>query len=108
MNQREAFEKWASNHYASSYFAWIDDCGCYEFEAVQLLFDAWQAAQKSQWQPIETAPRDGSPILVNWYGDASDSAVIVYWSNGWETGDSRQYEELHPDVWMQLPPEPNK
>jgi len=29
----------------------------------------WHAALESQWQPIETAPRDGTEILMSWpYG----------------------------------------
>lgn len=110
MNQREAFEAWAKKPPREFYLARNPDAaawpGNYKDYHVECAWQAWQAAQQAQWQQIESAPRNGEPILVNWYGSASDSAVIVYWSNGWETGDSRQYEELQPDVWMKLPPEP--
>ncbi len=59
----------------------------------------------SEWQPIETAPKDGVQILV-W---AHGRALTAYWS-----GDkvfrttSYGFVGLDPSHWMHLPPEPPK
>ena len=67
------------------------------------------------WQPIETAPRDGTRILA-WDGDC----IIVHWSDcsgvsaltpkmGWATrydDDFMCYDEEYPTHWMPLPPPP--
>lgn len=56
------------------------------------------------WQPIETAPRDGTQILAFWISGNIYGAVS--WDNG-----LRSWIELHEDVydpthWMPLPPPP--
>lgn len=87
----------------------------------------------SKWQPIETAPKDGTPILV-YYKAASCSFVHIAWYNGreeWEraaklTCSYESYEEYEgwwfyrnsvsqvkledyktPTHWMPLPELPN-
>jgi hypothetical protein len=52
-----------------------------------------------EWQPIETAPKDGSVIIVNNYG-----IDVGYWSaayNGWLTGGSRTVAS--PTHWLPVP-----
>ena len=54
------------------------------------------------WQSMDTAPKDGSEILL-W--DAGKFAVVGYWnvlSSHWTTGDY----VLVPTHWMPLPEAP--
>jgi hypothetical protein len=65
------------------------------------------------WQPIETAPKDGTPILTYSGGcDDREAYLVMWWSDdkaelcgfGWEA-----YEVGHmlsPNLWMPLPPAP--
>jgi hypothetical protein len=53
----------------------------------------------STWQPIETAPKDGTEILA-WDGDQH----IVAWFDGdWRFSDDRQ---CFPTHWQPLPAPP--
>lgn len=54
------------------------------------------------WQPIETAPKDGTSVLVYEGGHQA----VVFWlggSAGWSDG---EHVKLSPTHWMPLPPEP--
>jgi hypothetical protein len=56
------------------------------------------------WQPIETAPKDGTDVLA-WDGD---SVSLVWWSVGakkWAWGDF-YLDAPAPTHWMPLPPPP--
>lgn len=75
-----------------------------------------------QWQPIETAPKDGTTVLLWWRSEYGD---IAYWacatwevfsdgSGGW-VGESFHATEPKtwmrligekPTHWMPLPPQP--
>lgn len=63
---------------------------------------------ENQWQPIETAPKDGTSILGAHY----DAVFSVYWdlsANGWVDGRTNLYDELstYPVThWMPLPAPP--
>lgn len=68
----------------------------------------------SPWQPIETAPRDGTPILV-FYGEriGMDRYYVRYWDRGdWATDKEgwvdhwRQIRPEQPTHWMPLPMPP--
>ena len=65
------------------------------------------------WQPIETAPRDGTPILT--FSDecgALEAFLVCWWSEakaekcgfGWCA--YKVNHMLSPDFWMPLPPAP--
>jgi len=57
----------------------------------------------SDWQPIETAPKDGSEIIMFAMGDIG----ICYWSdkvNGWTWGLGKYFNS--PTHWMPLPKQP--
>ena len=65
---------------------------------------AEEALRVAGWQTIETAPKDGSDVLLsaaNWHGDV----LVGCWSfNGWR--DRYDADELAPTHWMPLPPPP--
>jgi hypothetical protein len=70
---------------------------------------------QSWWQPIETAPKDGSPILIwqpgqEWFNKVNSTHddyryAIGYWrpEGGWGNRNSAHVEPTH---WMPLPPKP--
>lgn len=60
-----------------------------------------------EWQPIETAPRDGTPFLGYWAGgkhDCSFRAIKWHKENWWETNED--YRTSEPSHWMPLPEPP--
>jgi len=61
----------------------------------------------SEWQPIETAPRDGTPVLCYYPPEGGDDGVCEVYSS---LGDG-YYEFLldgrDPTHWMPLPDPPN-
>lgn len=75
----------------------------------------------SAWQPIETAPKDGTKILVfvdgeikiaHWETDSAhagwDKAFVPLWV-GFSCMDSyfnEEWQETEPTHWMPLPPLP--
>lgn len=70
----------------------------------------------SQWQPIETAPKDGSPVVVYmpWNGlvrtahyKPNYTRPFQPWCVHWDmTNKSRPYQS--PSHWMPLPPPPQQ
>ena len=72
------------------------------------------------WQPIETAPKDGTPILLyceewnfDWHGDDKKPIIAVCRSGrgGAFFIDNTVYYEtqaLRPTHWMPLPPPPKE
>lgn len=69
----------------------------------------------TDWQPINTAPKDGSKILVPypiWRPENSTptpdefDVVIVHWNGrGWDIGGWMLHEDPH--VWMARPEPPD-
>ncbi len=55
------------------------------------------------WQPIETAPRDGTPIMLGFAGAGVSSGL--WWRGGWARGPAEQ-NDLSPTHWMPLPEPP--
>jgi hypothetical protein len=63
--------------------------------------------QIPRWLPIESAPRDGTPIMLAW-PFWSDHPVVGWWSakwNAWESNVNLNHEEP-PTHWMPLPEPP--
>lgn len=96
MNQRKLFEKWAEENGITT--------------TMVFCWQAWQAAIAAQWQPIETAPKDGS--VINTYRKCRGQIFIfaAYFKNGdWFCLDDDDMPVMpHPTHWMPLPPEPTK
>lgn len=65
---RAAFEKWYSNDGENALSLERVKDGRYRFAPTACCWDAWQAAMAHKgadfWQPIETAPRDGTKFLA--------------------------------------------
>jgi hypothetical protein len=129
-NQRVAFENWLLGVQGLT-ATWNDARNCYnEFQA-HIAFKAWQEASRvatpppaAQWQPIETAPRDGTVIDL-WIDDNrwSDCRWGLpghscgedghYCDSEWHSLDEgwvcislNQELSMSPTHWMPLPPEP--
>ena len=88
---------------------WLD-------EIAQLRADLASVRQAQAWQPIETAPKDGTYVLL-WeagelmpgifsYVDFGDAAPEGYHS-GWYDNQTGRYEATHATHWMPLPAAPS-
>lgn len=73
--------------------------------------------QVVEWQPIETAPKDGKPFMAGWFGYVPEQAhydlgsecfVKWTWQKGLkiEDGDTPNYFEVQPTHWAPLPNPP--
>lgn len=66
-----------------------------------------QVIRNNGWQPIETAPQDGTNIL-GWSGPMG-GIEIVWWAedgSGWDRGDYEPGGRPKPIMWQPLPPPP--
>lgn len=91
--------------------------GQVEFLTKQLRFERSKSADEinrlraaMKWQPIETAPLDGTPVLV--VDDQGRGCCCVYIAtysslSGW-TLDTSPQEEGYPTHWMPLPELPEE
>jgi hypothetical protein len=63
--------------------------------------------QVSGWQPIETAPKDGTTILGFWCNGEMHTGSICNgeWIPAWEHQNNNWDIPTH---WMPLPPPPNE
>lgn len=69
----------------------------------------WNAAQQ-KWQPIETAPMDGTHVLTwngRWIAVSYWSAKDFYNAPAWHDTRSDVNHIDHPTHWMPLPAAPN-
>lgn len=57
-----------------------------------------------EWQPIATAPKDGTPIVVRFRDDRHEPEVVRWINDHWRTSDTCAL--WPPDVWMPLMPLP--
>lgn len=59
------------------------------------------------WQPIKTAPKDGTSILGHWAGGQYDCSIqVVKWHKEcwWEPNED--FPRSNPTHWMPLPDPP--
>ena len=115
MNQREAFEAWYEEHCKPGVGNWFardaDNNDEYYMSHTQTAWEAWQAALASQWQPIETAPKDGTSFLAF----TAEGQCEVLW-DGFRWSQVPCYSTYDgcgsavllcdPTHWMPLPPNP--
>lgn len=67
----------------------------------------------TNWQPMNTAPTDGSSILCAWF---DGSYAVLFWNpsrEAWSAGDGgwgsdRYRDEDCPNLWMALQPLPER
>lgn len=73
--------------------------------AARLAESVKQARAVSGWQPIATAPRDGSRIILSLYRGRSNVWVV---EDGWNVDDDTWSDDpgLNPTHWMPLPEPP--
>jgi hypothetical protein len=62
-----------------------------------------------KWQPIQTAPKDGRPVLLSFRDEDDEWCVIQGWYES-EIADRQWYDIYHGPVepihWMPLPDAP--
>ena len=72
-----------------------------------MLEFAARLVERTTWQPMETAPKDGSLILMRFDGrspDVGEWFPVTSWArNGWWTCHTMP---VHPTGWAALPEEP--
>lgn len=63
----------------------------------------------TEWQPIETAPKDGTTILL-WEGESGTECWVVPVTGSWDCGEwtltCHGFSTLAPSHWMPLPDRP--
>lgn len=74
-------------------------------------FKAADALERMQWQPIETAPKDSTRVLLTIYIDGKRQTASGGWDDHW-TGECWVYDSKRipdgttPIYWMPLPAPP--
>jgi hypothetical protein len=71
----------------------------------------------TEWRPIETAPKDGTAILI-WptkreFNQRNDNLIsyVVRWNDreqGWIEAEGEEYDSFSPTHWMPLPEPPTE
>lgn len=84
------FDEWWAKYLSAHRVYWWDSF------AEKVAEAAWNEARANQWQPIETAPKDGTEI-------------IMVWPNGYMESDGL-YESTKTAAthWMPLPEPPGE
>lgn len=89
--------------------AWVahglDDCAVEDFaKAIEQAVRAKMGVGVG-WQPIETAPKDGTRVLlvIN-HGEWGDAVWTGLWADGWMVSYGKA--QANPTHWMPLPPPP--
>lgn len=63
----------------------------------------------ADWQPIETAPRDGTEFIACWQPEGYDYQLVnadTYWWGRGECFISHEAGRIEPTHWMPLPAPP--
>jgi hypothetical protein len=60
-----------------------------------------------EWQPIETAPKDGTPVMI-YDPEFSIKVYVAAWMYDfqWVEADGEHHLEFNPTHWMPLPEPP--
>jgi hypothetical protein len=111
---RREFEEWVETiGYSNAQFRDSDE---YISDAVQVAWEAWQAARERQWLPIESAPKNGRVILTwdgvnmslcNWANcsEVWEQEERMGWSSGYDCS-TMSHDEEYPTHWIPLPNPP--
>ena len=88
---------------------WRDTSALKEIELNRLrkeLTAARDELSQRQWQPIETAPKDGTRVLA-WAHSYLNSTVIMWMGDWYHEGSGTEFGPRHkPTHWMPLPQNP--
>lgn len=60
----------------------------------------------SDWQPIETAPKEEWVLLFWPYWNGPIPAVGIYCDGAWDSDSAISHDGDSPTYWMPLPPPP--
>jgi hypothetical protein len=100
---------------------WLDECDADSDGRPETLGRAWliirdllAAVETRQWQPIATAPKDGTTVVYVVARRVSSDAPAVMWGywntrlEGWYRFAAKAPTRIYPTHWMPLPspPEP--
>lgn len=90
------------------WFDWTgnDEDAC---KAIDDLRAALASRSDGGWRPIETAPKDGTPMLFCWWQDGQDTLPVVagFWSRLSERWcNDQDGGKVRPTHWMPLPKPP--
>lgn len=113
--QREMFEDWfVKDTGYVGYDLLQKQGGVYFQDETELAWQSWQAAQKAQWQLIETAPKDGTSFVgyMN-YDDYIHAEMMHIEEDGfvYATNDNDEVAYTpwkHVSLWTALPQEQSK
>lgn len=105
--QREMFEDWYGKNY-SEYALKSWSGNGYSNLDTELAWQAWQAAQKAQWQPIDTAPVGVDVLVSRDFGKPPVVAGYFEETNEWLTFDDPFTHLCGLKFWTPLPPEPTE
>jgi len=88
---------------------------CDEWNLADLGEQCVEYTRTPQWQPIETAPRDGTHVLGYWKTmRVTDYPAVLYKDdcflnpNAFSFVGKVELEEVFPTRWMPVPTPPNK
>jgi hypothetical protein len=83
-----------------------------DYADLEHLGEVYHAMLAAAWRPIETAPKDGTRVLL---GSPEMDAEIAGWAphtgdkqgrGAWDRGDGSWVYNPDPTHWMPLPPRP--
>jgi hypothetical protein len=63
------------------------------------------SCKRPLWQPIETAPKDGTMILV-WFSEAARAMLLWWFDDHWRFLGSTTIPIVYPTHWMPIPEGP--
>lgn len=82
-------------------------CKQCEIESLQSRIDELESQLAGKWCPIETAPKDGTRVLLCIdHGEWGDKVWTGMWAAGWMISYGKARTE--PTHWMQLPTPPSE
>ena len=80
------------------------------FQARDAIRDLLAAVRAREgWQPMATAPKDGTPVLLWWPYWANVRPLVGWWQNngGWQSWEASDEDAKPPTHWRPLPSPPD-